>query len=98
MLLKWHVPKTIQWVIKLFLIFTLVFTLFRVSTYLAFKPNTVSFTEVAPSFIMGLRFDVKWICLLLLPIVLFSFVPKFSPYSSLVAKKIWVGYLAFSPS
>jgi phosphoglycerol transferase MdoB-like AlkP superfamily enzyme len=94
MLIRWRVPKTIQWVVKLFFIMLLVFTLFRLSTYIAFHPDAVSLVDVMPSFVLGMAFDIRWICLLLLPIVLFSYVPTFSPYSSERARKIWTAYLA----
>jgi phosphoglycerol transferase MdoB-like AlkP superfamily enzyme len=96
MLLKWRVPKTIQWVIKLFFIFLVVFTLFRLSTFIAFKPEHTSFASVLPSFALGILFDVRWICILLLPVIILSFIPKFSPYSSNNAKRVWVIYLALA--
>lgn len=94
MLIRLRVPKTIQWVVKLFFIMLLVFTLFRLSTFIAFHPDDVSFFDVLPSFSLGLAFDIRWICFLLLPIVLLSYVPTFSPYSSERAGKIWTSYLA----
>ncbi len=94
MLIRWRVPKTIQWVVKLFFIMLLVFTLFRLSTYLAFHPDNVSFVDAMPSFLLGMAFDIRWICFLLLPIVLLSYVPACSPYSSEITRKIWTGYLA----
>lgn len=94
MLIRWRVPKTIQWVVKLFFIMLLVFTLFRLSTYIKFHPKNVSIIDVIPSFILGMAFDVRWICFILLPIVLFSYIPSFSPYSSGRAKKVWTSYLA----
>lgn len=94
MLLKWRVPKTIQWVVKLFSIMLLVFTLFRLSTYIAFHPDNVTIIDALPSFALGIAFDIRWICYLLLPIVLFSYVPGFSPYSSIAARKFWTSYLA----
>lgn len=94
MLLKWQMPKTLQWVVKLFLIFLVVFTVFRISTYVAFKPSEVELRQVIGSFFMGIRFDIRWISILLLPIVLFSLVPRFSPYSSPIARRVWVVYLA----
>ncbi|MCU0394294.1 MAG: hypothetical protein MUF29_00175, partial [Chitinophagaceae bacterium] len=94
MLIKWKVPKTIQWVVKLFFIFLLVFTLFRVSTYLAFKPEEIRLQEVLPSFVLGMRFDIRWISLLLIPMVVGSLVPGWSPYSSDATRRIWVIYLA----
>ncbi len=96
MLIRWKVPKTIQWVVKLFFIMLLVFTIFRLSTYIAFHPDSVGILDALPSFALGVAFDIRWICFLLLPIVLFSFVPKFSPYSSDTAKKVWTAYLAVS--
>ncbi len=94
MLIRWKVPKTIQWVVKLFFIMLLVFTIFRLSTYIAFHPESITIIDALPSFALGVAFDIRWICFLLLPIVLFSYIPKFSPYSSDLAKKIWTGYLA----
>jgi phosphoglycerol transferase MdoB-like AlkP superfamily enzyme len=94
MLIRWRVPKTIQWVVKLFFIMLLVFTLFRLSTFIAFHPETISLFDVFPSFVLGMAFDIRWICFLLLPIVLLSYVPTFSPYSSERARKIWTAYLA----
>src|ERR1044072_4118910 len=96
MLLRWRVPKTIQWVVKLFFIMVLVFTLFRLSTYIAFHPDGVSLIDVLPSFALGLAFDIRWICFLLFPIVIFSYIPSFSPYSSERARKFWTGYLAIA--
>lgn len=96
MLIKWKMPKTIQWVVKLFFIFLLVFTLFRVSTFIAFKPADIGFLDVIGSFLLGLRFDVRWISLVLIPIVISSFIPNFSPYSSDKARRFWVTYLALA--
>lgn len=96
MLIRWKVPKTIQWVVKLFAIMLLVFTLFRLSTYLVFHPENISLWDVMPSFLLGLAFDIRWICFLLLPIILVSYIPRFSPYSSALARKVWTGYLAIA--
>ncbi|HEX6913816.1 MAG TPA: hypothetical protein VF145_01160, partial [Chitinophagaceae bacterium] len=96
MLIRWRVPKTIQWVVKLFLIMLLVFTLFRLSTFIAFRPEHTSLADVLPAFVLGLAFDVRWICFLLLPIVLSSYIPACSPYSSERARRIWTGYLALT--
>jgi hypothetical protein len=96
MLVRWKVPKTIQWIVKLFFIMLLVFTLFRVSTYFAFKPDNISITDVLPSFLLGLGFDIRWICILLSPILLSGYIPKLSPYSSLKARNFWTLYLAIT--
>ncbi|MBC7949756.1 MAG: sulfatase-like hydrolase/transferase [Chitinophagaceae bacterium] len=94
MLLKYKIPKTILWVINLFLIFLLIFTLFRVVTYFAFKPTGLSFFDLLPSFLMGLQYDLRWVAIILSPIIILSMVPQMSPFYAARNKKWWTWYLA----
>ncbi len=94
MLVRFKIPKTLLWVINLLFIFLLIFTLFRLATYFAFKPKGFSFADLIPSFVMGLRYDLRWISFILLPIVLISMLPKLSPFYSAKNKKWWTWYLA----
>lgn len=94
MLVRYKIPKTILWVTNLLLIFFLIFTLFRLATYLAFKPGGVPFGQFIPSFLMGMRYDLRWIAILLLPIVIVSMFPRLSPFYSAKNKKWWTWYLA----
>src|SRR5215475_736739 len=89
-----RIPKTILWVINLLLIFLLIFTLFRLATYFAFKPRGLSFFDLVPSFLMGIQYDLRWISIILLPIVLLSTIPKLSPFYTSRNKKWWTWYLA----
>ncbi len=93
MLRRYRVPKTIIWVVNLLLIFLLIFTLFRFSTYLAFCPGNFSFSDVLPSFLMGIQYDLRWIAIVLLPIVVISMSPRLSPFYSLHNRKWWSWYL-----
>lgn len=94
MLVRLKIPKTILWVIRLTLIFLLIFTVFRMATYFAFHPDNFSLGDLLPSFIMGIRYDLRWISIVLLPIVLVSLIPKLSPFYSPRTKKWWTWYLA----
>jgi phosphoglycerol transferase MdoB-like AlkP superfamily enzyme len=94
MLKRYKIPKTILWVINLFLLFLLIFTLFRIATYLAFKPQNFSFGDVVPSFLMGIQYDLRWISIILLPIVVISMIPRLSPFYASQNKKWWTWYLA----
>lgn len=93
MLIKWRVPKTIQWIIKLFFIYLFIFTAFRIATVICFKPKTTGVLELLPSFWLGLKYDLRWIAFILFPIALFSLYPKFSPFYSERLKKFWTYYL-----
>jgi phosphoglycerol transferase MdoB-like AlkP superfamily enzyme len=93
MLIKWRVPKTIQWIVKLFFIYLFIFTTFRIATVIFFKPNTLSVTDLLPSFWLGLKYDLRWIAFILTPIVLVSSIPRLSPFYSEFNKKGWTIYL-----
>ncbi len=88
------VPLTIQWLLVLWAIYVLIFTLFRVSTVFLFKPSGINFSSLLPSFLLGLRFDLKWISMILLPIALLSVYQKFTPFYSERNKRWWSYYLA----
>ncbi|MDB5196497.1 MAG: hypothetical protein JWP88_868 [Flaviaesturariibacter sp.] len=94
MLVKTGLPKTLQWVINLLVIYVLMFTLFRLAMVVAFIPQEEQVMDIIPAFFLGLRFDLRWISMLLLPIVLISHVPHFSPFYSDKNKKWWTWYLA----
>jgi len=93
MLISWRVPKTIQWIVKLFLIYLCIFTAFRIATVICFKPGSIAVTELWPSFWLGLKYDLRWIAIILLPIAILSLFPKLSPFTSERGKKLWTAYL-----
>jgi phosphoglycerol transferase MdoB-like AlkP superfamily enzyme len=94
MFIKWKVPKTVQWIIKLFLIYLFIFTAFRIATVIFFKPKDSTWLELAPSFWLGLKYDLRWISFIVSPIALLSLYKKFSPFYNVMAKNFWTGYLA----
>ncbi|MFM2327890.1 MAG: hypothetical protein RIR31_2092, partial [Bacteroidota bacterium] len=91
---KWKVSKTIQWIIKLFIIYLCIFTSLRIATVILFKPNTISVLELGPSFWLGLKYDLRWIAIVLSPIIVLSIFKIFSPFHSARTKKAWTVYLA----
>ena len=94
MLIKYRVPKTVQWIIKLFIIYLCMFTAFRIFTVIFFKPGATGIFELIPSFWLGLKYDLRWITIALSPIIILSVYKKFSPFHSNATKKGWTIYLA----
>ena len=90
------IPLTIQWLFVLWLIYIVIFTIFRISTVFLFKPDIVPVSSLLPSFWLGFRFDAKWISMILLPIAILSVYPKFSPFYSEKNKRVWSYYLAIA--
>lgn len=77
-------------------IFLVIFTIFRLVAFFVFKsrvPASFSFGEIFPCFLMGLRYDLRWVSIMLLPIVLISMQPRWSPFFSARNKKMWSWYL-----
>ncbi len=94
MLLHFRLPKTLLWVFNLLMIFIVLFTSYRILTLLAFRPNDEAYTDLLPSFFLGLRFDLRWISIILLPIIFASLIPALSPFHSQRNRKVWTWYLA----
>ena len=94
MLIRLGLPKTLQWVFNLLLLFLLMFTFFRLVTFVVFHPEGEDITDLFPAFLLGLRFDLRWISILLLPIVLASLSPAYSPFHSSRNTRLWTWYLA----
>jgi phosphoglycerol transferase MdoB-like AlkP superfamily enzyme len=94
MLRRLRVPKTIQWIVKLFFIYLFIFTAFRVATVVFFKPEYVPYKELPRPFWLGFKYDLRWIAIVLLPIACVSVFPRLSPFYSEKCKKGWTFYIA----
>ncbi len=90
------IPVTIQWIVRLWFIYLIIFTLFRVATVFLFRPLNTPLNSILPSFWLGFLYDAKWIAVILLPIALLSVNVKFSPFYSEKNKRWWSYYLAFT--
>ncbi len=87
-------PKTLRWVFQVGGIFLLLFTLFRVTVFFAFRPEELTPAEALPSFLYGMRYDLRWIAGILLPVTLLSIRSSWSPFFSERNKRFWTTYLA----
>jgi phosphoglycerol transferase MdoB-like AlkP superfamily enzyme len=94
MLVRAGMPKTLLWVINLIIIYVTIFTLYRLVMFIVFKPEEIGFNNIVSSFLLGLRFDLRWISFFLLPIVLAGHFETISPFYSEKTKKWWTWYLA----
>jgi phosphoglycerol transferase MdoB-like AlkP superfamily enzyme len=94
MLIKLRIPKTLLWVFNLLVIFLLIFSLYRLITVLAFKPQGEEWEGLLSPLFLGLRYDLRWISIILSPIVIASLVPQLSPFHSARNRKMWTLYLA----
>lgn len=80
MLTRLRISKTLLWVLNLLLIFFLLFGLFRLFIFLQFAPESLSGSDMAASFLLGLRYALRWIAVILLPVILVSINAAWSPF------------------
>ncbi len=87
-------PLTIRWIMNLWLVFMLIFTVLRIATLILFMPAQTTVADVLPAFSLGFFYDLRWVSIILLPIALVSLISRWSPFHSIRNKKIWSWYLA----
>jgi len=96
MVKRLRISKTLIWVFNLLLIFLLLFSLFRLFIFLQFRPAGLAGADIVSAFALGLRYDLRWIAVILLPVIVLSINSGWSPFHSDQNKKIWTWYLALS--
>lgn len=96
MVKRLRISKTLIWVFNLLIIFLLLFSLFRLFIFVQFRPAGLAGADIVSAFALGLRYDLRWIAVILLPVIVLSINPGWSPFHSDQNKKIWTWYLALS--
>jgi phosphoglycerol transferase MdoB-like AlkP superfamily enzyme len=89
-----RLPRTLLWVLNVFVVYILLFTAFRLLTLILFVPDGQKALDIFSAFLLGLRFDLRWISLLLFPVAAAGMIRPLSPYHSQRNKIVWTWYLA----
>ncbi len=71
-------------------------SLLRLSLYLAFPSQGHSLTGVLPSFLLGLRFDLRYVGILCLLLLLLGSLPIFQPFRTAAGRRIVLSLTAIS--
>ncbi len=80
-----NLPKTFQWLAFLGLFFLTILILYRLSSYFLLQVNLEGTSFLKP-FITGLRFDLRWVAIILLPAIFVSLLPGFHFFRTRVGK------------
>lgn len=86
--------RLLRWLLSLGLLLLLLMSILRVIFILAFKPINIPWREMGPALIMGLRYDARVVCILLLTLLLIGSIKRFNPFESGVSRKIITWFLA----
>jgi len=96
---KTFLPKTIRWTLLLGIVFLILMTLMRFVFIYFFRATIFSEKDLTASFILGARFDLRYISIVMGVILLFSILKPFDPFNTRLGKKIaisiWMLLLTF---
>jgi phosphoglycerol transferase MdoB-like AlkP superfamily enzyme len=90
------IPKLIRWIFSVSVIFLVIMTLLRVVLYLAFGKQGNHFSVVWPAFVLGLRYDLRDICILALLLMIVGSFPALNPFQTKTGKNIAFFLITFA--
>ena len=82
-----RIPRLVRWILSVQFLFLVVMTVLRFLFYFRYNPSGKAFSGSA--FLMGLRFDIKFVCILGVIMLVGCSIPFLNPLRNNVAKKIW---------
>ncbi|HEX3080049.1 MAG TPA: hypothetical protein VHQ04_06280, partial [Puia sp.] len=88
------IPKLIRWIFVVGIIFLLWMGLLRLIFYFVFNHAGNPISVLGPSFLLGLRYDIKMICFMLELMLLMGAVNMLDPFISRRARKVYFILLA----
>ncbi len=77
---KLKIPRYIQWIVLTGIIFLLLMSLLRLALVLSFKIPSTSVTPFYNVFVLGLRYDLRDVCIASLVIFLIGTIPALHPF------------------
>lgn len=91
-----QLPRLIRWILWTGFIFLVLMTLFRLGLYLFFNKQGHSAGQVLPSFWLGLRFDLRIVCVIMVVMLVLGSFPFLNPFKQRAARTLWLVLLTLA--
>src|SRR5689334_743959 len=88
-------PRVIKLSLVIGIFLLLLMSLLRLLLYWYFPKPAGDHTMVAHGFLLGIRYDLRDVCIILLPFLVFGSIRKCSPFETSRANKFWRSYFVF---
>ncbi len=82
------IPKLIRWIFLTGIIFLLSMSLLRLIFFIYFPKQGNHFSDVVGSFVLGLRYDLRDVCILCLLLLILGVIPFFNPMGTQLGRKL----------
>ena len=85
---KTFLPKTIRWTLLLGMSFLIIMSLLRFTFVKSFSAPVSSDNNLTASYILGFRYDLRYVTIVMMITLLFSFIKPLAPFKNNLGKKI----------
>lgn len=85
-----RLPRLIQWMLSIGVVLLLLMTLFRLFFYFFFNNQGTSLGSLGGAFFLGLRFDLRTIAAICLPLLIVGSFRPLNPFSNKTARNTWM--------
>src|SRR5579863_4390268 len=82
------IPKLTRWIFCTGIIFLLLMTLLRLALFLSFSRQGNDFGDTIPSFILGLRYDLRAVCIFCLLLMIVGSFSALHPFKTRAGRKV----------
>ena len=86
-------PPLIRWILGLAVFFLAGLTALRAGAYLAFKPDTATWAQAWPAFVLGARFDFRVVATAMLVLLALGAWPLTGAFRGPAARRGWIAAL-----
>src|ERR1700688_4803136 len=90
------IPKLIRWIFGTAVIFLLIMTGLRLGLFFSFSRQGNHFGDVLPAFILGVRYDLREVCILCLLLMIVGSFSFLHPFRGGTGKKIAFGLIGLA--
>lgn len=88
-------PRVLRLSLFIGLFLLMLMSLFRLGLYLYFPAPEGAHSAITGAFVLGLRYDLRDVCILILPFLILGSFRKLSPFDSVRARRGWLFYFVF---
>src|SRR5215831_14915805 len=82
------IPRYIQWIVLTGIVFLLLMTLLRGILFLVFQRSNYASSELLNGFILGLRYDLRMVCIAALLFLILGMIKPLHPLDKKLGQKV----------
>jgi phosphoglycerol transferase MdoB-like AlkP superfamily enzyme len=91
-----NIPKTVRLVFSIGIIFLLIMSLLRLALFISFSSQGHSFPSLLSSFLLGIRFDLRYVGILAGILMILSCFPLLDPFRSEAGRRLCLFLTGFA--